>query len=262
MSDHILIRGSSENMQGIQDESVHLVITSPPYNCGIDYHEYKDRQSWSNYIETMRSIFKEIFRVLKNNGRVCINVANLDRYNEKKGTFYKPLDYLFWSILTEIGFVQRGVHIWYKGSAANITTAWGSYQSSSNPSIRDTHEMVLVFSKFAGSLDSNGSVSDLTKEEFHEFTKSVWTIPAKSNKKHPAVFPAELVRRCMKLYSFPGQMILDPFAGSGTVAKAAKKINRCSISFELVPRFQELILQEINQTQIIDWFQSKEVRST
>ena len=255
---HKLFKQSSEDMSGVETDSVHLVVTSPPYNQGIDYSEYDDKIPWRDYITSMKKIFKEVYRVLVPGGRVCINVANLDRYNEKRASFYNPLRTLFERICLKIGFLHQGEIIWNKTRAMNITT-WGSYRMPTKPMLRDKHEYILVFAK-EGKLsipeeyaEDNKSIS---KTEFAELTQSIWNFNPAKNSEHPATFPEELVRRCMVLYSYPGKdiIMLDPFGGSGTLAKVAKKYGRSSISFEISKKYQKMIEDITNQTQINEFF--------
>jgi modification methylase len=229
-----IILGSSENMEQLPNNSLHLMVTSPPYNVT---KEYDENLSLKEYLQLLRNVFSETYRVLVNGGRACINVANLGRRP------YLPLSDFISQIMIEIGFQMRGEIIWNKGAGAGVSMAWGSWQSASNPVLRDVHEYILVFSK--GSLmrkKSDGKINTITKEQFMEWTKSVWTMnPESANKVgHPAPFPIELPYRLIQLYTFKGDVILDPFMGSGTTAIAALKAERKYIGYEIDPGYVKL----------------------
>ena len=224
--ENTIILGSSENMKEIPDNCLHLMITSPPYNVT---KEYDEDLSLKEYLHLLRQVFTETYRVLVNGGRACINVANLGRRP------YLPLADFISKIMLEIGFQMRGEIIWHKGAGAGVSMAWGSWQSASNPVLRDVHEYILVFSKGSFSRKKRpGQENTISKEQFMEWTKSVWTMNPESAKKvgHPAPFPVELPYRLIQLYSFKGDIILDPFMGSGTTAMAALQAERKYIGYE------------------------------
>jgi site-specific DNA-methyltransferase (adenine-specific) len=221
-----IILGSSESMEEIPNNSLHLMITSPPYNVS---KEYDDNLSLKEYLELLRKVFTETYRVLVNGGRACINIANVGRKP------YIPLSNYISQIMREIGFQMRGEIIWNKGAGAGVSMAWGSWQSASNPVLRDVHEYILVFSKGSFKREAKGKENTITKESFMEWTKSVWTMNTESARKamHPAPFPVELPYRLIQLYSFKDDVILDPFIGSGTTGIAAIKSERKYLGYEL-----------------------------
>ena len=224
---------SSEHMAELPDNSVHLMITSPPYNAA---KEYDDDLSLDEYLDLLGAVWKETFRVLVPGGRACINVANLGRKP------YIPLHGHIMEAMAAIGYLMRGEIIWNKGSSAGSSTAWGSWQSAANPVLRDVHEYILVFSKGSFSRDKAGRESTIEREAFLEWTRSVWDFPAVSANKigHPAPFPEELPHRLIQLYSFRGDVVLDPFAGSGTVCLAALKDRRDYVAYEIDPEYARL----------------------
>lgn len=225
---------SSESMDELPDNSVHLMVTSPPYNVG---KEYDQNLSLGEYREFLRRVWRETYRVLVPGGRVCINVANLGRKP------YIPLHTFIIEDMLDIGFLMRGEIIWNKGASATSSTAWGSWMSPRNPTLRDVHEYILVFSKDTFRRENPGRrESTISKEEFLEFTKSVWTFPAVSAKKigHPAPFPEDLPYRCIQLYTFKGEVVLDPFMGSGQTAIAALKTGRFYVGYEINPEYVRL----------------------
>ena len=169
-------------------------------------------------------------------GRACINVANLGRKP------YIPLHGHIMEAMGDIGYLMRGEIIWNKGSSAGSSTAWGSWQSAANPVLRDVHEYILVFSKESFSREKAGRENTIAREAFLEWTRSVWDFPAVSANKigHPAPFPEELPHRLIQLYSFRDDVVLDPFAGSGTVCLAALKDCRDYVAYEIDPDYASL----------------------
>ncbi len=240
---------SSELMDEIPDYSVHLMVTSPPYNVK---KEYDEDLTLNEYRELLRKVFKETYKKLVTGGRACINVANLGRKP------YIPLHKYIIEDMLDIGFYMRGEIIWNKASSASPSTAWGSWMSAANPVLRDIHEYILVFSKESFSRKRNrDKVSTITKEEFLEFTKSVWTFPAVSAKSvgHPAPFPEELPYRLIQLYTFKSEVVLDPFCGSGTTCLAALKSGRYYIGYDIEPKYVELAEKRLNYcTQQVHFF--------
>jgi site-specific DNA-methyltransferase (adenine-specific) len=228
-----IFESSSEEMSELPDHSVHLMVTSPPYNVRKDYDE---DLSLEEYRELLSSVFKETYRVLVTGGRACVNVANLGRKP------YLPLHAFVIEDMIEAGFHMRGEIIWDKGASAAASTAWGSWLSASNPVLRDVHEYILVFSKESFSRKANDRDSTIGRDEFLEWTKSVWHIPAVSARKigHPAPFPEELPERLIKLYTYQGDIVLDPFAGSGTSCVAALKNERGYVGYEIEGEYVSL----------------------
>ncbi len=229
-----IFHASSERMGELPDNCVHLMITSPPYNVGKDYD---DDLTLNEYLSFLKRVWTETYRVLVPGGRVCINVANLGRKP------YIPLHTFIIRDMIDVGFLMRGEVIWDKGASASSSTAWGSWQSASNPTLRDTHEYILVFSKGNFRRERlEGRVDTISKQEFLEFTKSVWNFAAESAKKigHPAPFPIELPYRLIELYTFSNEIILDPFMGSGQTALAALKAGRHFVGYETKEEYLKL----------------------
>jgi site-specific DNA-methyltransferase (adenine-specific) len=230
-------------MDELPDCSIHLMVTSPPYNVGKDYDE---DLSLDEYLAFLRNVWKEVYRVLVPGGRACVNVANLGRKP------YIPLNGLIAQEMTDLGFLMRGEIIWDKASSASTSTAWGSWQSATNPTLRDTHEYILVFSKGSFRRDKmDGRVSTISKDEFLEFTKSVWEIPSESARKvgHPAPFPIQLPYRLIQLYTFSNEIVLDPFMGSGQTAIAALNAGRHFIGYEVIEKYLKLAKRRILEAQ-------------
>ncbi len=242
-----IILGTAENMKELPDNSVHLMITSPPYNVS---KEYDEDLSLKEYLQLLENSFKETYRVLINGGRACINVANLGRKP------YIPLSDYISKMMLEIGFNMRGEIIWNKAASASPSTAWGSWQSAANPILRDVHEYILIFSKGEYKREKGTKENTISKEQFMEWTKSIWTMNAESARRigHPAPFPEELPNRLIQLYSFKGDIILDPFMGSGTTAVSALKSDRKFVGYDISKEYIELannrIKPYLNQTKL------------
>ena len=186
--DHIFCH-SAEAMTELPDCSVHLMVTSPPYNVG---KEYDQDLSLEEYLAFLERVWKETLRVLVPGGRMCINVANLGRKP------YIPLHAFIAEQVIQLGFLMRGEIIWNKAASASPSTAWGSWKSAGNPTLRDVHEYILVFCKgtFKRQNPAANDPAPSPGSEFLEYNKSVWTFPAESARKigHPAPFPVELPR--------------------------------------------------------------------
>lgn len=233
---------TSEYMAEVPDESVQLIITSPPYNVGKDYASHNDNMVFENYLCMLDRIWKECKRVLCKGGRIAINVADTWR------TPYLPLHTFITQQLLEIKMLMRGIIYWDKGASVGTSTAWGSWRSASNPTLRDVGEYILVFSKDDFKLHSENKISTITPLEFSQYTKSIWSFPTVSAKRenHPAPFPDELPSRLIKLYSHLGDVVLDPFLGSGTTAKMAMTLGRKAIGYEIDKTYKPLIEKKIN----------------
>jgi len=234
----------SKNLSFLPDNCVHLMITSPPYNA---CKEYDDDLNLIEYLELLREVFQETYRVLVPGGRAIINVANLGRKP------YIPLSSHVNKIMNEIGFLMRGEIIWDKSASAGSSCAWGSFKSASNPCLRDIHEYILVFSKGNYKLPRSKEekekdrIDTIENKEFVEFTKSIWRFPTVSAKRigHPAPFPVELPRRLIELYSFKGDIILDPFVGSGTTCIAALNCERGFLGIDINEEYCKLAEKRI-----------------
>lgn len=255
---------SSENMDGelediwgkkyvIEDNSIHLVITSPPYNMNILYDKYDDNKEWDEYVTMLKRVFSQCYKKLVSGGRIAVNVANVSCLPGQKPHF---LGLEVTRMLLECGFTEREFLTWVKAHEINVegslnalavdTTAWGSWQSPSNPWLRSLSEFIVIMHKESNTLQ--GDAPDITAEDFMAWTRNVWFFPSASSKHHPAVFPVELPQRLIKLYSYPKQTVLDPFMGIGTTGLAC--VNRNFIGFDISREYCEWAMVSINENRI------------
>jgi site-specific DNA-methyltransferase (adenine-specific) len=245
--ENVVINGDSKSMP-LPDNCVHLVVTSPPYNASKAYDE---DLSLTDYLSMLHDVFAECYRVLAPGGRMVVNVANLGRKP------YIPLTSHVNLIMHDIGFMHRGEVIWDKSASAGSSCAWGSFQSASNPCLRDIHEYLLMFSKGDYKLPrtkterAEGRIDTIGKEEFIQQTKSIWSFATESAKRvnHPAPFPVELPKRCIEMFTFVGDVVLDPFLGSGTTAVAAKMSGRKYVGCDLSAEYCAIAENRLAQTE-------------
>lgn len=223
---------TSERMVHVPDDSVALDFTSPPYNAGKEFDEDLDL---AEYFGLISRVAREVYRVLQPGGRYLVNIANLGRKP------YIPMHAYFYALHMAAGFLPVGEIIWRKGRGMNSNCAWGTWRSARRPVLRDVHEYILVFSKERFGRPDAGE-STISGEEFMEATLSVWEIQPASARKvgHPAPFPVELAERAIRLYTYKGDVVLDPFNGSGATCVAALKNGRHYVGYDIVPEYCEL----------------------
>jgi site-specific DNA-methyltransferase (adenine-specific) len=254
LADPFLV-GDARDMAGIEDGSVALVVTSPPYFVGKTYEEELDREgvpaSYLQYLELLRDVFAECKRKLEPGGRIAVNVANLGRKP------YRSLSADVVRILQDdLKLLLRGEVVWKKSEGASGSCAWGSFRSAANPVLRDVTERVIIASK--GRFDRAKSVKErerlglpfentLTNDEFLEATLDVWDMPPESAKRvgHPAPFPVELPERLVRLYTYTGDLVLDPFMGSGSTLVAAAKWHRRYVGYDLDREFVNIARKRV-----------------
>jgi modification methylase len=219
-ADRIVEGDAREVLDALPRESVHLAITSPPYNLRIPYRGYSDDLAPEEYLRWLREVWKALQRVLVPGGRFVLNVAPTSIKN------FRPIHHDLSRDLRELGYIMRTEIIWYKQTMGR-RTAWGSWRSPSNPHIIPSWEYVLVFSKGQWNLPGDRARVDISAHEFETFSDGFWKIPPERVRKgHPAPFPEELIERLVKFYSYRGNLVLDMFGGTGTVAAVARRLGR------------------------------------
>lgn len=210
-------------------DSIDLVVTSPPYNVDLKYNSHRDDVSYADYLEFSRSWMARCFEWLKDDGRFCLNIP-LDKNKGGQQSVGADLT----TLAKRIGFQYHSTIVWNEGNISR-RTAWGSWMSASAPYVIAPVELIVVLYKNRWKKTSGSGRSDITRDEFMNWTNGLWTFGGESKKRigHPAPFPIELPRRCIKLFSFVGDTVLDPFAGSGTTLLAAAVLERYGIGIEV-----------------------------
>lgn len=233
--------------QTLDKNSVDLVVTSPPYNLDIAYDSYKDGDSYGDYLLFSRNWLKEAYRVLKNDGRLCLNIP-LDKNKGGQQSVTADLT----RIAKIAGFKYHSTIIWNEGNISR-RTAWGSYLSASAPYVIAPVETIIVLYKKSWKKENRG-ISDTTKDEFISWTNGLWTFNGESKKRvgHPAPFPLELPKRCIKMFSYVGDVVLDPFLGSGTTLIASYNLNRKGIGVEIDKKYFKLAIERLNRELKLD----------
>lgn len=231
-----------EVLRKIPSNSVHLAITSPPYNVGKDYDTHNDKMNYEEYLTWLNGVWKETQRVLVPGGRFALNIAPTGIKD------FVPIHHDFTNQLRKLGMKFRTEIIWYKQTMLK-RTAWGSWKSPANPHVVPSWEYVLVFSKNEDRLSGNSKDADITAEEFKEFSDGFWKIPPERQRNgHPAPFPEELIYRLIKFYSYKGNRVLDMFGGTGTVASVAHKTGRKFIHIDISEEYCETAKNRLEKT--------------
>lgn len=225
----------------VSTNSVDLVVTSPPYNVDIQYNSHKDDVSYADYLEFSRKWMSRCFEWLKDDGRFCLNVP-LDKNKGGQQSVGADLT----TIAKEIGFHYHSTIIWNEGNISR-RTAWGSWKSASAPYVIAPVELIVVLYKKNWKKTSGSKISDIERNEFMDWTNGLWVFNGESKKRigHPAPFPIELPRRCVKLFSYVDDVVLDPFSGSGTTLIAAVTNNRKGIGIDVDRKYCELARKRI-----------------
>jgi site-specific DNA-methyltransferase (adenine-specific) len=242
--------GDARDLSAIPDATVALVVTSPPYFAGKAYEEALGEGgipgSYLEFLTMLRDVFAECVRVLEPGGRIAVNVANLGRKP------YRSLAADVVSILQDdLGLLLRGEVVWAKAEGASGSCAWGSFKSPANPVLRDVTERVVIASKgrfdrarpaAQRRKDGRPATPTATNDEFLDATLDVWRFAPESAKRvsHPAPFPVELPERLIHLFTYEGDVVLDPFCGSGTTLVAAARTGRIGVGFDTDPTYVEL----------------------
>ncbi|ATZ61125.2 MAG: site-specific DNA-methyltransferase [Methanosarcinales archaeon Met12] len=218
-----------------------LIVTSPPYNLDIRYNSYDDQISHDVYLEFTRKWLEKAYKLIKDDGRLCLNIP-LDKNKGGQQSVYADIV----TIAKDIGWKYHSTIVWNEQNISR-RTAWGSWLSASAPFVIAPVEMIAVLYKKRWKKTSGSRKSDITKGEFMEWTNGVWNFTGESKKRvgHPAPFPLELPRRCIKLFTFLGDTVLDPFLGSGSTLIACVLTNRKGIGVEIDKNYCEIAKQRL-----------------
>ena len=231
-------------INSIPNNYVDLIITSPPYNVDIRYNSHADNLSYEDYLEFTQKWIKKCFDLTKNEGRFLLNIP-LDK--NKGGQ--KSVGADITKIAKDIGWKYHSTIIWNEGNISR-RTAWGSFMSASAPYVIAPVELILVLYKDSWKKTSGSRKNDITKQEFMDWTNGIWTFNGQSKKGaggHPAAFPIELPRRCIKLFSFIDDIVLDPFLGSGSTLIASYLNNRRGVGIEIDKDYCDIAIKRLEQ---------------
>lgn len=239
----IIIGDSEEVLKQLPDNCIDLIFTSPPYNFGLDYSNSEDGINWNSYFDKLFRIFDECIRVLKYGGRIIVNIQPL--FSD-----YIPTHHIISNFFISRKLIWKAEIIWEKNNYNCKYTAWGSWKSPSNPYLKYTWEFLEVFCK--GSIKHNGKkeLADISADEFKKWTIAKWEIPPEMRMKefgHPAMFPEELAERVIKLFSFKGDIVLDPFNGVGTTSVVAKKLGRIYVGIDISEEYCRKAIERIEK---------------
>jgi len=222
---------------------IDLIVTSPPYNVGIDYNSNNDELSYANYLKFSKKWLSNCFKWSKPQARLCMNIP-LDK--NKGGV--KAVGADLTKIAEQVGWQYKTTIIWHEGNISR-RTAWGSWKSASSPVVIAPVELIVVLFKDEWKKTGGSKISDISGDEFKTWTQGVWNFNGESKKRigHPAPFPKELPYRCIKLFSYVDDLVFDPFAGSGTTLLVAKSLQRQACGLELDLNYCELAKNRIKQ---------------
>ena len=234
-----------EVLKEILDSSVDLILTSPPYNLGMEYDAWNDNLPYEEYMELLEEFLRESFRVLKRDGRLVIN-HYLSCGN--KDFRFAPLMDINYIATKKIGFKHHGLGIWFDATLSKLT-AWGSWRSPSAPYINSPFEGFLILYKEKWKKEKVGK-SNIPKKDFIHFVRGVWEKPPEKDRTHPAPFPEKKAKLVIECLSFEEEVVLDPFAGSGTTLVVAEKLNRKWIGIEISKNYCELARERIEKAKL------------
>lgn len=259
MTHHKIIIGDSRDMKEVADESVHLVITSPPYWQLKDYGSGEQigfDDSYEDYINNLNLVWNESHRVLKEGCRLCVNIGDQFARSVYYGRYKViPIRTEITRFCETIGFDYMGAVIWQKVTTCNTTggaTIMGSFPYPRNGILKIDYEFILIFKKHGTPPGVSRDVKDrsrMTIEQWNQYFAGHWNIPGEKQNKHLAAFPEEVPKRLIQMFSFVGDTVLDPFLGSGTTSLAAKNLERNSIGYEINPDFLPLIKEKLGLRQ-------------
>ncbi len=242
----IICGDSEEILKQFPENSIDIIITSPPYNFGLKYENDKrnDALKWDEYFKKLNAIWKESSRVLKPGGRICVNIQPL--FSD-----YIPTHHYISKQLLNLGLLWKGEIIWEKHNYNCKYTAWGSWKSPSMPYLKYTWEFIEIFCKQTHKKIGDPKNIDITADQFKKWVYAKWDIAPERNMKkynHPAMFPEELVVRLLKLFSYKNDIILDPFNGVGTTTAIAKRLSRRYIGIDISKEYCDMAIKRLDET--------------
>jgi site-specific DNA-methyltransferase (adenine-specific) len=247
----IIINDDFLKVDYIRHNSIDLIITSPPYNVDVEYEGYKDDIPYDKYLEFTEKWLKKAYELLKPDGRMCLNIP-LDKSKGREGEGFQSIYSDIVSLAKKVGLKYFSTIIWNESNISR-RTAWGSFASASAPYIIAPVEMIVLFYKYSWKKLKRG-ISDITAEQFKEWTLGLWSFPGENPEKigHPAPFPLELPKRCIKLFSYVEDIVLDPFVGSGTTLVAASLLKRRAIGIDISRKYCEIAKERLIKEAKVD----------
>ena len=233
--------------EAIENNSIDLIVTSPPYNVDIKYETYDDRIPYDKYLEFSEKWLKKCYSLTKDDGRLCLNIP-LDKNKGGQQSVCADLT----TIAKKVGWKYHATIIWNEQNISR-RTAWGSWLSASAPFVIAPVEVIVVLYKKRWKKTSGSRKSDILRDEFLEWTNAVWNFSGESKNRvgHPSPFPVELPKRCIKLFSFVGDVVLDPFLGSGTTLIACLETARKGIGVEIDSNYCKLAVKRLKECGIL-----------
>ena len=241
---NLIVSGDSETaLKQYPDNCIDIIFTSPPYNFGLAYETFDDTYDWNAYYNKLFAVFTECIRVLKYGGRIIVNVQPL--FSD-----YIPSHHLISNFFFNQGLIWKGEILWEKNNYNCKYTAWGSWKSPSNPYLKYTWEFLEIFCKGALKKEGSSENADITPDEFKKWVNAKWSIaPERDMSKygHPAMFPEELVKRVLRLFSFKNDIVLDPFNGAGTTTFVAKEYHRRYIGIDISEEYCKTAKERLSQ---------------
>jgi site-specific DNA-methyltransferase (adenine-specific) len=241
MKDIAIYNNDILTTSAVEDGSIDLIITSPPYNVGVGYNSHDDKMPYKDYLKFSKEWFRKCYRLLKDDGRFCLNIP-LDKSKGGQQSVCADLTI----VAKQVGWKYHSTIIWNEQNISR-RTAWGSWLSASAPYVIAPVEVIVVLYKKRWKKESGSRISDINKAEFQKWTNGVWDFSGESKRKvgHPAPFPVELPRRCIKLFSFVGDTVLDPFLGSGSTLVACSQTRRKGIGIEIDRGYCEIAKRRV-----------------
>ena len=246
----IVINDDFLKINYVKPNSIDLIVTSPPYNVDIEYEGYRDNIPYEKYLEFTEKWLRIAYGLLKPDGRMCLNIP-LDKSKGRSGEGFQSVYADVVAIAKKVGFKYFSTIVWNEGNISR-RTAWGSFASASAPYVIAPVEVIVLLYKHSWKKLREG-ISDITPEEFKQWTLGLWTFSGENPKRveHPAPFPVELPKRCIKLFTYVGDIVLDPFVGSGTTLIAAYMLRRRAIGIDISGKYCEVARKRlINEAKV------------